>query len=231
MPYIEFDVLIQSRGSLRDNPITFKLQPLQNTDGHRYTLVEFVEELKTSVWDILSKINNLGTIDVFTFGKTFAKVRTGLTNLDPMDTSTWDETRGVKERWEDQYTGYTGLVILCAVPKGFLPPRGALPPEGLSPPEDREMLILTSENYVLALVEQLIHHYAFTERNSWLGNTSLNPGHASPEEAGAYVLYLAFKLKDKEDEKKKKEMTAMKTTDKKDEMKEIEDSIKKTTLK
>lgn len=235
MQYIEFDVLFQSEDSLRNNPITFKLQPLQNADGRVYTFVEFVGELKTSVRDILSKITvKHGPIDKFTFGRTFAKARKDLKDFDHMDTKTWDKGTGVMSRWITDFRprSYDGLVILCAVPRGFRPPKDSKHTDEQVEPTGME--ILTPENYVLALEQQLIHYYAFTKQDRRLENASLNPGNASPEEAKAYVLFLAFKLqssKDKEDEEKKKEMTVTKTTDKKDEMEELEDGIKKNNLK
>lgn len=223
-PWKEFDQTFQTNDSLLKHDITSKLQALHRT----YTFMELVTKLKTSVNYILSKITaSHEQIFKFTIGKSF--VEKGDTSVfDHMNTDTWDKSdsnKGVLGRWTSEYqTGwYTGLVILCAVPGDFLRPKDST--STTEQAEDRKKTtILTSENYVLALEQQLIHHYAFIEPDPRLGNKSSSTGGLTCHEAGAYVLYLAYQLqsdKDKEDkakkkkdeEEKKKTAAAMKTTE------------------
>lgn len=222
-PWKEFDQTFQTNDSLLKHIITSKLQALQRT----YTFMELVTELKTRVNNILSKITaSHEPIYEFTIGKSRVE-KDGTSVFDHMNTDTWDKSnlhRGVLGRWTNEYKkdGYTGLVILCAVPSGFLPPKDSN--STAEQIEGRKMEILTSENYVLALEQHLINHYAFTERDHRLGNTSSNTGGPSYHEAGAYVLYLAYQLqsskdkadkekKKKDEEEKKKKAAEMKTTE------------------
>lgn len=170
-----------------------------------FTFMETVNSLKRWSNFVLEDIEKRRQtpIEEFVIGKTFARRRRrgrGFQDFDYLNINTW-KLEGISSRWGYyKKRGFDGMVILCAITKKLLPVRDRtiVIAEETEGETDDSNGLMTHQNYVLALEQQLIHYYAFAEQDPRLGNNSLQPGKEELQNAYAFVVYLAFKL-DKEE--------------------------------
>jgi hypothetical protein len=129
------------------------------------------------------------TVSKFTIGKTYADKLPKAASMDPCDPKTWT-MKGISSRWHTKYNEelYQTEVAMLAVSESTLPP-------SIRPPWN------TPQNYILALEQALITHFAFAAHDPRLKQDSLLPGKGTgkgtrqgtkEKEHDFYVVYVAF---------------------------------------
>ena len=126
----------------------------------------------------------------FCIGKTYAEAKSNKL-FKPNDVNTW-KVQGISDRWNKKneghkYLGYDGLVVLGAVARRMLPKKC-----------NRE--VWDQQLYVLAMENALIAHFAYEVCDRRLANDSLYPGQLQRSLSAGYVIYMAFKYEEPEEQ-------------------------------
>ncbi|XP_072030210.1 uncharacterized protein [Amphiura filiformis] len=139
-------------------------------------------------------------IEAFTIGKSHARQRSkkkgygrSFIKFDRKDPKTWKFDGGINSRWREYaQKGYSGLIALTAITRKVIP----------FDVRQSHGKIIDSEQYSIALEQQLIHHYMLKKADQRLENLSFNPGNLCHAERKPFagIVYVAFKLRDVEDD-------------------------------
>jgi len=95
----------------------------------------------------------------------------------------------VIDRWRKLYdpAGYDGLVVLTTVTEAAVPPRFLANGYG-------------AQDYVLALEQGVVQHFALGEYERRLGNTSFHSGRLESSGCAGYVIYVGLPVRSRERE-------------------------------
>ena len=117
----------------------------------------------------------------YTIGKTYSPKRKRVDNPNPANPNHWKKD-GISDRWKKTYEkeGYTFLIAFVILTK-----------ENIS--KDIPQAFRHHQTLALALEQQLIHHFAYVEKDNRIANKTLDTGKKSATYAGAAV-YLAIKI-------------------------------------
>ena len=141
--------------------------------------------VKTSKHYVESLFNDMkqiyGEEFKFTIGKTYSPKRKKVDNPSPANPNHWKKD-GISDRWKKTYKkeGYTFLIAFVILTK-----------ENIS--KDIPEAFRDQQTLALALEQELIHHFAYVEKDNRIANKTLDTGKKSGTYAGA-VIYLAIKV-------------------------------------
>ena len=117
----------------------------------------------------------------YTIGKTYSPKKEKVNNPNPANPNHWRKD-GISGRWKKTYKkeGYTFLIAFVILTKNNIS-------------KDIPQAFRHQQTLALALEQQLIHHFAYVEKDNRIANKTLDTGKKSATYAGA-VVYLAIKI-------------------------------------
>ncbi|KAL4226473.1 hypothetical protein ACF0H5_014456 [Mactra antiquata] len=158
---------------------------------------EAADALKEHVKSILKEIKEKkGPVEKFVIGKSFARKKQNKDSpFKRTQFDTWNLDGGLNGMWNQTYKKeeFDGMVIFCAVTKNVIKDGGDKADD-----DDDDEELFNHHDYAKALKQQIVHYFAYEERDKALGNTTLGGDKEEKKKGKAGVLYIVFKVKKEE---------------------------------
>jgi hypothetical protein len=157
--------------------ICFNLQHISTTSFHTACDV-----IQGHVDDILQQLNSRKDIQEFTFGKTHTRSKNYF-YFPIHNTDSWNLS-GIRSAWKRyKNLGFHNLIVVSVIDEHQIPLFNVLWPSN------------ETEDFTVALKQNLIHRYRITKKDPRLGNQNFREG-ARKTNSHHGVLYLAIKYKE-----------------------------------